>query len=62
MTRRWLSVVGIGEDGLAGLAPAARALIDYEKDAETLGRKAMEIAADICVYTNAHFTVEVLDV
>ncbi len=29
MTRRWLSVVGIGEDGLAGLAPAARALIEH---------------------------------
>ena len=29
MTRRWLSVVGIGEDGLAGLSPAARALIDH---------------------------------
>lgn len=29
MTRRWLSVVGIGEDGLDGLAPAARALVDH---------------------------------
>lgn len=26
--RRWLALVGIGEDGLAGLAPAARALLD----------------------------------
>jgi precorrin-6B C5,15-methyltransferase / cobalt-precorrin-6B C5,C15-methyltransferase len=26
--KRWLSVVGIGEDGLAGLAPAARALVE----------------------------------
>jgi precorrin-6Y C5,15-methyltransferase (decarboxylating) len=25
--RRWLSIVGIGEDGIAGLAPAARSLI-----------------------------------
>lgn len=25
---RWLSIVGIGEDGLAGLSPAARALIE----------------------------------
>ena len=25
---RWLSIVGIGEDGLAGLAPAARAVVD----------------------------------
>ena len=54
-------VVAVGSGGNYALS-AARALIDYEKDAETLGRKAMEIAADICVYTNAHFTVEVLDV
>ena len=54
-------VVAVGSGGNYALS-AARALVDYEKDAETLGRKAMEIAADICVYTNAHFTVEVLDV
>lgn len=54
-------VVAVGSGGNYALS-AARALIDYEKDAETLGRKAMEIAADICVYTNTHFTVEVLDV
>ncbi len=54
-------VVAVGSGGNYALS-AARALVDYENDAETLGRKAMEIAADICVYTNAHFTVEVLDV
>lgn len=54
-------VVAVGSGGNYALS-AARALIDYEKNAETLGRRAMEIAADICVYTNAHFTVEVLDV
>ena len=54
-------VVAVGSGGNYALS-ATRALVDYEKDAETLGRKAMEIAADICVYTNAHFTVEVLDV
>ena len=54
-------VVAVGSGGNYALS-AARALVDYEKDAETLGRKAMEIAADICVYTNAHLTVEVLDV
>ncbi len=40
---------------------AARALADYEKDAETLARKAMKIAADICVYTNENVTIETLD-
>lgn len=54
-------VVAVGSGGNYALS-AARALLDYETDAETLGRKAMQIAADICVYTNAHFTVEILDV
>ena len=31
---------------------------DYEADAETLCRKAMEIAAEVCVYTNDRVTVE----
>jgi len=54
-------VVAVGSGGNYALS-AARALIDYEDDAETIGRKAMQIAADICVYTNANFTVETLDV
>ena len=53
-------VVAVGSGGNYALA-AARALIDYETDAEKLGRTAMQIAADICVYTNAHFTVEAMD-
>lgn len=55
------SVVAVGSGGNYALS-AARALVGYEKDAETLGRKAMQIAADVCVYTNSNFTVEVLDV
>jgi ATP-dependent HslUV protease, peptidase subunit HslV len=54
-------VVAIGSGGNFALA-AARGLYDYEEDAEVIGRKAMTIAADICVYTNAHFTMETLDV
>ncbi len=54
-------VVAIGSGGNFALS-AARGLYEYEQDAEVIGRKAMEIAADICVYTNAHFTVETLDV
>ncbi|MFN4024762.1 MAG: ATP-dependent protease subunit HslV [Hyphomonas sp.] len=54
-------VVAIGSGGNFALA-AARGLYDYEEDAELIGRKAMEIAADICVYTNSHFSVEVLDI
>ena len=55
------NVVSIGSGGNFALA-AARGLYDYEDDAEVIGRKAMQIAADICVYTNGHFSVETLDV
>ena len=53
-------VAAIGSGGNFALA-AARALIDYEDDAETIARKAMAVAADICVYTNGNLTVETLD-
>ena len=40
---------------------AARALMDSDKSAEDIARKAMGIAADICVYTNHNVVVEKLD-
>ena len=52
-------IMGIGSGGNYALA-AARALIDTEMDAESIVRKAMTIAADICVYTNRCVIVEVL--
>ena len=54
-------ITAIGSGGNYALA-AARALVDYEKDAETLARKAMQIAAEICVYTNDRNVVETLDI
>ncbi len=53
-------VAAIGSGGNFALA-AARALIDYEKDPEVLARKAMGIAADLCVYTNGSLTLEAID-
>ena len=53
-------VTAIGSGGNYALA-AARALIDMDMDAETIARKAMKIAAEICVYTNSHVTLEKLD-
>jgi ATP-dependent HslUV protease subunit HslV len=50
-------VVAVGSGGGYALA-AARALYDVEEDPETIARKAMAIAADICVYTNTNLTVE----
>ena len=40
---------------------AARALYDYMDDAEAIARRALDIAADICVYTNRNLTVEKLE-
>lgn len=53
-------IAAIGSGGNFALS-AARALMDYEDDAETLARHAMKIAADICVYTNNNLTVEIMD-
>lgn len=53
-------IAAIGSGGNYALA-AARALVDYEQNAETIARKAMAIAAEVCVYTNDRLTVEALD-
>ena len=53
-------VMGIGSGGSYALA-AARALIDSDLDAEAIARKAMGIAADICVYTNGNLVIEALE-
>jgi ATP-dependent HslUV protease, peptidase subunit HslV len=53
-------VTGIGSGGNYALA-AARALADMDLTAEEIARKAMKIAAEICVYTNNNLTVESLD-
>ena len=52
-------VAAIGSGGNYAVA-AARALMDSELGAEEIARKAMAIAADICVYTNGNLTVEVI--
>ena len=54
-------VAAVGSGGNFALA-AARALLDHsDMDAESIARKAMAIAADICVYTNGNLVVETLD-
>jgi ATP-dependent HslUV protease subunit HslV len=53
-------LIGIGSGGSFALA-AARALADRpDMDAEAIARKAMKIAADICIYTNNELVVETL--
>ena len=54
-------ILAIGSGGNYALA-AARAMIDVsDLDAEAVARKAMTIAAGICVYTNGNVTVESID-
>lgn len=51
--------MAIGSGGNYALA-AARALLDTDKDAETIVRRSLDIAAEICVYTNRNVTIESL--
>jgi len=54
-------LIGIGSGGPFALS-AARALIDRaDMDAEAIVRKSLAIAADICVYTNTHVTLESIE-
>jgi ATP-dependent HslUV protease subunit HslV len=53
-------LIGIGSGGNYALA-AARALLELDLSAEEIARRAMRIAADICVYTNANVVIETLD-
>ncbi len=53
-------IAAVGSGGNFALA-AARAMMDSEKDAEEIARKAITIAAEICVFTNGNMIVESLD-
>ena len=52
-------LIGIGSGGPYALA-AARACIDLDLSAEEIARKAMGVAAGLCVYTNTNLTMECL--
>ncbi|MBY0532416.1 MAG: ATP-dependent protease subunit HslV [Xanthobacteraceae bacterium] len=52
-------IAGIGSGGSFALA-AARALADSSHDAEEIARRALDIAADICIYTNRNVTIETI--
>ena len=53
-------IAAIGSGGNYALA-AARALSEYEPDPEVLARRAMAIAAEVCVFTNDQLTVETVE-
>ena len=50
-------IAAIGSGGNYALS-AAKALDDYEQDAEKIARRAMAVAAEVCVFTNDRVTVE----
>jgi len=52
-------IAAIGSGGNYALS-AAKALADYEQDPEVLARRAMQIAAEVCVFTNDRLTVETI--
>ena len=52
-------LIGIGSGGPFALA-AARALLSSDLPAEEIARRAMKIAADICIYTNENIVIESL--
>lgn len=53
-------VTAIGSGGPYALAAARALLSETDLPAATIARRALEIAADICIYTNRHITVEEL--
>ena len=53
-------IAAIGSGGNYALA-AAKALADYEPDPEKLARRAMAIAAEVCVFTNDRLTIETVE-
>jgi ATP-dependent HslUV protease subunit HslV len=53
-------IAAIGSGGNFALA-AAKALADTDLDADAIARRAMGIAAEICVYTNSNVILEALD-
>ena len=50
-------VIGIGSGGNYALA-AAKVLMDTELNAEEVAKKAIQVAADICVFTNDNIRIE----
>jgi ATP-dependent HslUV protease subunit HslV len=52
-------IAAIGSGGNYALS-AAKALVDYEDDPEVLARRAMQIASEVCVFTNDRLTVETI--
>jgi ATP-dependent HslUV protease subunit HslV len=53
-------IAAIGSGGNYALS-AAKALAEYERDPEVLARRAMQIASEVCVFTNDRLTIETIE-
>jgi len=53
-------IAGIGSGGPYAVAAARAMLLESTLPAEEIARKSLEIAADLCVFTNKEITIEVL--
>ena len=53
-------IAAIGSGGNYALS-AAKALVEYEQDPEKIARRAMAVAAEVCVFTNDRVTVETIE-
>ena len=53
-------IAAIGSGGNYALS-AAKALADYEQDPEVLAHRAMQIASEVCVFTNDRLTLETVE-
>lgn len=56
------NLIAIGSGGPFAQAAAIAMLENTELDAKTIVEKALEIASNICVFTNNHLTIEELEV
>ena len=54
-------LIAIGSGGAYAQAAARALLENTDLDAQAIVRKSLEIAADLCIYTNRNFTIETLD-
>jgi len=55
-------VIAIGSGGNYAQSAALALAENTDLDAETIARKAMKIAAEICIYTNENVTLESIEV
>ena len=54
-------LIAIGSGGPYAQAAAKALLADTDLDAETVVRRSLEIAAEICIYTNSNIVIEKLE-